>query len=54
MDKETAWLNFVNTGSVSDYLEYTKIKHRSMDYHLEEATNADKDRRIGYNGENRR
>ncbi len=50
MDENTAWLNFENTGLVSDYLEYSKIRDRNLNNLPEGTDNANKYRGPYYNG----
>ncbi len=41
MDENTAWRNFVNTGRVSDYLNYCRIKLGYPPQDTEEQTEED-------------
>lgn len=46
MDENVAWLNFVNTGSIEDYLIYNKIKEEREKSAQEDYKNADQHRGI--------
>lgn len=46
MDENIAWLNFANTGSIEDYLIYSKIKQEHEKSAQEDCKNADQHKGI--------
>lgn len=48
MDEEMAWENFLKTGSVSDYLVYSKFKNSNGLNFQEDNINASEHRRTSY------
>ena len=53
MDEKTAWNCFEHTGNVMDYLKYSQCKLNNEEYQMREEPDADRDRRLGYSGEER-
>lgn len=53
MDEKTAWVNFANTGSISDYLIYSQLKETSYQSQ-EDIVNANSYRWTGNNGKKHR
>lgn len=48
MDGKMAWLQFIHSGSVMDYLHYRAIQQRENTPAQEAATNGSEYRRAGY------
>ena len=50
MNEEKAWLNFMNTGKVEDYLLYNEYKHESIKIAQEGMNNENQSQWIGREG----
>ena len=52
MNETDAWKNFINSGSIADYLKYASIKNGSVtdEYKASEERNENQHGRTGYQG----